>query len=178
MQGADLLLVGTEVSVGFAGFAGLIATFQAKNDKQTSRGDYVGLHIVVNFGLGGAFFSALPLVLSLFGILETTVWSFSSVIFGCYLTYHIIHIALSLRGSRVNAKTIPVFVLLFIISALSISANFANAAGVYFNSEPGPYVATIMLGLFLVGYSFARLLLRPLRRSVARLVNDPESPAG
>ena len=52
MQGADLLLVGTEVSVAFAGFAGIIATFQAKGEKHISRGDLVGLDIVVNFGPG------------------------------------------------------------------------------------------------------------------------------
>jgi hypothetical protein len=176
MQGADLLLVGTEVSVAFAGFAGIIATFQAKGDKQISRGDFVGLDIVVNFGLGGAFFSALPLVLSLFGMREVSVWSFSSLIFGFWLSYHIFHIFIGLRGSGVNSKTIPVFALLFVISALSIGANFANAAGIYFDSEPGPYVATIMLGLFLVGYSFARLLLRPLRKSVAGRISETDSP--
>ena len=178
MQGADLLLVGTEVSVAFAGFAGVIATFQAKGEENISRGDFVGLDIVVNFGLGGAFFSALPLVLSLFGIREPSIWSLCSLIFGFWLSYHIVHIFIGLRGSGVNSKTIPVFVLLFVISALSIGANFANAAGIIFQSEPGPYVATIMLGLFLVGYSFARLLLRPLRKSLARSIKEIDPTVG
>lgn len=178
MEGADLLLVGTEVSVAFAGFAGIVVTFQARGEKQISRGDFVGLDIVVNFGLGGAFFSALPLVLSLFEIPEASIWSFSSLLFGFYLSYHIVHIFTGLRGSGVNSKTIPIFVLLFVISALSIGANFANAAGIIFESEPGPYVATIMLGLFLVGYSFARLLLRPLRKSLARGINGIDTSVG
>ena len=56
MDASKLLLVGIEVSVAFAGFAGVIATFQFKDAVRIDRGDVVGVTMIVNFGLWCAFF--------------------------------------------------------------------------------------------------------------------------
>ena len=45
MDAAELLLVGIEVSVAFAGFAGVIATFQFRGAARIDCGDVVGLTI-------------------------------------------------------------------------------------------------------------------------------------
>lgn len=166
MEGADLLLVGAEVSVAFAGFAGIIAAFKFKDEHQISRGNYEGLSIIVNFGLGGAFFCLLPLVLSLFGIADTKTWSISSLIFGFFLSYHFYNLLKGARASNMKPKTKSFFSAVFALSAVCVISMFANSAGVIFAQEPGPYVATIMFGLGLVGLMFSRLLLKPLRRSI------------
>ena len=46
LETTELLLVGTEVSVAFAGFSGLIATFQLDNGTRLNRGDVVGITII------------------------------------------------------------------------------------------------------------------------------------
>lgn len=166
MEAADILLVGAEVSVAFAGFAGIIATFKFRDGQKISRGNFEGLSIIVNFGLGGAFFSVLPLVLSLFGMADKATWSISSLIFGCYLCYHFYSLLMGTRASNMKSSTKIFFSGVFVVAAATIIAVFANAAGIIFSQEPGPYVATIMFGLGLVGLMFSRLLLRPLRRSV------------
>ena len=63
MDPSDLLLVGIEVSVAFAGFAGVIATFQFSDPTKINRGNIMGLTMIVDFGLVCAFSSTLPLFL-------------------------------------------------------------------------------------------------------------------
>ena len=77
---SDLLLVGAEVSVAFAGFSGIIATFQFRDATLIKRGDIVALTMIVQFSLLCAFFSVFPVLLSIFGIDGTTVWSISSAL--------------------------------------------------------------------------------------------------
>ena len=68
MDPYDLLMVGIEVSVAFAGFAGVVATFQFRDRTTVRRGDIVGLTMIVDFGLVCAFFSTLPLCLTILRI--------------------------------------------------------------------------------------------------------------
>ena len=89
MEPSDFLLVGIEVSVAFAGFAGIIATFQFSDRTKIKRGDVVGLTMIVQNSLLAAFASALPLVLYTFDLSDETIWSLVSgvgaVLFGLFL---------------------------------------------------------------------------------------------
>jgi hypothetical protein len=79
MIASDLLLVGAEVSVAFAGFSGIIATFQFRDKTTVKRGDIVALTMIVYFSLLCAFCCILPLLLSIFGIEDATIWTICSV---------------------------------------------------------------------------------------------------
>ena len=92
MDESELLLVGIEVSVAFAGFAGIIATFQFRDRASINRGQIVGLTIIVNFSLMCAFFSVLPPLLSTFGLADATIWSIGSVLACLYVPNRIYHI--------------------------------------------------------------------------------------
>ena len=54
MEITDLLLVSIEISVAFAGFAGIIATFQYRGEKQAKKGDVIGISMIVHLSLGCA----------------------------------------------------------------------------------------------------------------------------
>ena len=79
MDVSDLLLVGIEASVAFAGFAGIIATFQFSDRTSVKRGDVVGLTMIVQNSLAIAFACTLPLVLRTFDLKDETIWTAVSV---------------------------------------------------------------------------------------------------
>ena len=166
MDESALLLVGIEVSVAFAGFAGIIATFQNRDEVTVDRGHVVGLTMIVNFSLMGAFFCALPLYLSVVGVEEATIWAINSAL-QCIYTLnrmHYIHQNMSVvalrRSTRLFFRTLQGVAFLVGV-ALAL-----NATNQVFHRGPGPSIAALLFGLGLVGFMFARLLLRPLWRVV------------
>ncbi len=166
MDASELLLVGIEVSVAFAGFAGVIATFQFRDAVKIDRGNVVGLTMIVSFGLWCAFFSTLPLILSIFEIEPETIWVICSGIGAIYMSYAIYFIHKSMQGAVASLTTRLLFGTFQGIAALSVISMILNASDSVFHKEPGPYLASICYGLFLVGYMFVRLLLRPLWKTI------------
>ena len=164
MDESALLLVSVEVSVAFAGFAGIIATFQFRDEARINRGQIVGLTIIVNVSLMCAFFSVLPPLLSILRFEDATIWSIGSVLACIYIPNRMHHIHRNMSVVAVRRSTQLLFRALFGVGALLFVSNALNAANQVFHREPGPYIATLVLGLGLVGYMFARLLLRPLWR--------------
>lgn len=73
MVEAEQLLTLRQVAIAVAGFAGIIGAFQFKDVEKISRGDAVGLALIVNTGLMSAFYSTLPLILSNFGLKDAIV---------------------------------------------------------------------------------------------------------
>lgn len=166
MDESALLLVGIEVSVAFAGFAGIIATFQNRDEATMDRAHVVGLTMIVNFSLMGAFFCTLPLVLSTFRVEETAIWAINSAL-QCVYTLnrmHYIHKNMSIVALKRSTRLF--FRVLQGVASLVAVALALNAANQVFHRVPGPSIAAIVFGLGLVGYMFARLLLRPLWRVV------------
>jgi hypothetical protein len=162
MDSSDLLLVGIEVSVAFAGFAGVIATFQFRDTVRIKRGDIVGLTMIVDFGLVAALYSALPLVLSIFHVEGGILWvvcSSLAAIAVCRAMY-IVHT--KMKPAAISSHTRILFGILQGVAALVVLSLILNAANLVFHREPGPFIAAILYGLSLVGYMFLRLLIRPL----------------
>ncbi len=166
MDASELLLVGIEVSVAFAGFAGVIATFQFRGAARIDRGDVVGLTMIVSFGLWCAFFSTLPLILSIFEIEPEIIWAICSGIGAIYVSYAMYFIYKSMQGAVASLTTRLLFGTFQGIAAFLVLSMILNASDSVFHKEPGPYLASISFGLCLVGYMFVRLLLRPLWKAV------------
>jgi hypothetical protein len=162
MDPSDILLVGIEVSVAFAGFAGIIATFQFSNRNIVKRGDVVGLTMIVQNSLNAAFSSALPLILFMFGVSEETVWllvsGFGAAIYAVYMYI----IDSKMRGVVRKTSLKILFGSIQGVAGLIVISLVLNASNVVFHREPGPYIAAIALTLCIVSYMFSRLLLRPL----------------
>ena len=166
MDESALLLVGIEVSVAFAGFAGIIATFQNRGDAKGDRAEVVGLTIIVNFSLIGAFFCTLPLVLSVVGIEEATIWAVNSALQCLYTLNRMYYIHQNMSVVALRSSTRMLFRMLQGVAFLLALALAFNASNQVFHREPGPSIAAIFFGLGMVGFMFARLLLRPLWRAV------------
>ena len=166
MDASELLLVGIEVSVAFAGFAGVIATFQFRDAVRIDRGHAVGLTMIVSFGLWCAFFCTLPLILSNFEIEPDTIWTICSGLGAIYVSYMMYFIYKLMRGAVASLATRLLFGTFQGIAALLALSMILNSSDLVFHKEPGPYLASIFYGLSLVGYMFVRLLLRPIWKAI------------
>ncbi len=162
MEFTNLLLVGIEISVAFAGFAGIIATFQYRGEKQAKKGDVIGIAMIVHLSLGCAFMSGLPLLLSTFNIEAETIWAVCSLSCGIYMLYIMQSINRNMQGAVKKLSTRLLFGSFYAATSCIVLALFVNAADLVFHREPGPYIIAISYGLSLVGYMFTRLLLHPL----------------
>lgn len=162
MEATDLLLVGIEVSVAFAGFAGIIATFQFSREKHVNRGNVTGLAMIINLSLTCAFLSGLPLLLSTFNVDTTTIWTVCSLFEAIYTVYVMQSINRKLRGAVKKLSTRLLFGSMYAGGSCVVLVLFLNAADLVFHREPGPYITGIAHALGLVGYMFGRLLLYPL----------------
>lgn len=166
MNAADQLLVIAQISIALAGFAGIIATFQFKDDKNVSRGHVLALGMVVNISLVGAFFSALPLALLNFEIRDELVWTICSTLMAINLTVFTLYIYKRARLDTVDMRSRIVFVSFFVLSAVVVTFNTLNALGIGFDREFAPYLLSFFFSFFLVCYNFSRLLMRPLWRQI------------
>lgn len=171
MDESSLLLEGVEVSVALAGFAGIVATFQFRDNSKVRRGDMVGLTMLVSFSLVIAFFCALPLALGVFSIRDTTIWAVTSSLGAIYVFNSMWFVHRRMHSVRMKARTRRLFAALQAVAGLLAVLNILNAANVGFSREPGPHIASLLFGLCLVGYMFVRLLVRPLWK----VVHDQEA---
>jgi hypothetical protein len=169
MEEAGQLLTLTQVAISVAGFAGIIGAFQFNDVEKISRGDAIGLALIVNTGLMSAFYSILPLLLSNFGLDDATVWSISSVL--TCLIYASFNITFAYRLKKFRSfKTINkiMIISLFIVSFFIILINFMNAANIVFKREFGPFYLSLVYSIGSVCYMFSRMLLRPVWRSIKK----------
>jgi len=171
LEATELLLLGTEVSVAFAGFSGIIATFQLRSGAKLTRGDVVGITIIVQISLLSTLFCVWPLVFLISGVDEKLVWAFFSSAAGIWggITNYLVNKTVSRRVR--NSTTRRVFRSLQLLGGALIVCCILNALNLVFHREPGPFLASLVFGLSLVGYMFSRLLLRPLWR----LIREHES---
>ena len=168
MDTSDLLLMGIECSVAFAGFAGIIATFQFSDRTSVKRGDVVGLTMIVQNSLSIAFACTLPLVLKTFALKDETIWTVVSVYGAFSMTFSSYLIDKSMRGAVRKASLKLLFGSMQAISVMISICLILNASDLIFHRQPGPYIVALTANLGLVGYMFARLLLRPLWHEVRR----------
>lgn len=167
MNGTEQLLVITEVSVALAGFAGVVAAYQYKDGTNVTRGDALGLAMLVNIGLLDAFFSVLPLAIFNVGVSEQVTWMISSGLM-CVnysiFTYYVVSNMKRVKVRKMSSKLAYAF--LYIAGAGILIINILNTLQINFHGEFGPFFLSLILPLILAGYMFARLILRPLWRNI------------
>ena len=82
MLNESQLFTVTETAVALAGFAGVVASFQFAGNSFVSRGNLLGLSMMILMSLNVALFSLVPMVIANFGASEAMIWSASSIAFG------------------------------------------------------------------------------------------------
>jgi hypothetical protein len=167
MEEATQLLTITQVAVAIVGFAGIIATFQFRDGKSIRRSDALGMAMIINSGLVGAFSSVLPLALSNFGMQDSIVWTVCSGFMSVNYMFFIFYIIKHMRKFKINKKSSKFFVALFFsIGFIVIILNLLNVFNIGFHREFGPFFISLIFPLCMVGYFFSRLLLVPIWRTI------------
>ena len=166
MESLDILILGVEASIAFAGFSGIIATFQFSGEKETRRGDAVGLTMILQFSLLASLISSIPLLLYCFDVKETTLWAICSVLTAMIYS-GAVYGSFDKSKGIVRTKTVwGLSIILQCVAFALILINVMNASGILFHREAGPVIAGILWPLSLAGFLFSRLLLRPVWRNV------------
>ncbi len=167
MDKAQQLLTITQVAIAIAGFAGIIATFQFKGNVKIRRGNALGLAMIVNTGLVGAFFSILPFILFNFGLNDSLVWTISSSLMSLNYILFYLYVVTHLKKFKVNKTANKVRVsFMMIIGILVLIMNILNSFNVVFKREFGPFFMSLVFPLFIVGFMFSHLLLAPIWRTI------------
>ncbi len=166
MEVFDILLVGVEVSIALAGFAGVIATYQINDVTRVRRSVVGALTVIVQFSLLAALSCTIPLVLYTFGVKGVTLWLITSVVGVIFTAWGAYGSARSMKGALAKKSSRLLFLLFQGLGALVALALILNAMDLVFHREPGPIVAGIIYALSVAGYMFSRLLLLPLWRIV------------
>ncbi|HDZ08998.1 hypothetical protein [Pseudohongiella sp.] len=167
MDGTDQLLTITQVSVALAGFAGVVSAYQHKQEAHVRRGDALGIAMMVNIGLVDAFFSVLPVMLFGLGFSEVLTWKMSSALMAANYVVFFAYIFRNMRRIKVKKLSSKLaYAALYLSGLLFFCLNLANTFGIGYQGVSGPYFVSLILPLIIAGFMFARLVLRPLWRSV------------
>jgi hypothetical protein len=162
MTDISILETVAEISIALAGFAGIVATFQFRKGDTPSAGKIVALTIIVNMGLSAGMFSFLPLLLFSFTSDEAIVWFVASYLLAIYMCYMMFFVQKNMRGKVRRNRVRFLFSTYQIISGLLILVLLLSGANLGIERGLGPYLLTLMYGLYIVGTNFTRLLLSPL----------------
>jgi MYXO-CTERM domain-containing protein len=161
MPEESLLLTIAEVSIGFAGFAGIVALFGRRGAGSWSTADRVRFDALIRFALLSLFAAFLPLAIHYVSPDHGSPWRLASTILGLVL------LAMFWRGRRRIAEVrasadseanVPGGWVLLGVNVLIALGLFLNAAGVIFQADAGPYLVALFLSLTCTGLMFARLL--------------------
>jgi hypothetical protein len=159
MAEESLLLTIAEVSIGFAGFAGIVALFGRRAGGTWSTADRLRFNSLVRHALLSLFAAFLPLAIHYVDPDHGSPWRPASIVFGVvflllfWTGYRRIP---EIRGdSEANIRGAWVLVAAFALLALGL---FLNAIGVVFHGDAGPYLVALFFTLALTGLFFARLL--------------------
>ena len=166
MTGEAQLILLAELAIALAGFAGLVATNQFRSTGKFSRGDVVGLVLIVHCGLVDAFFALLPMAIFAFGYSEQTTFRLSSAMHCINYAFYFYWIVNNMRTVSINSRiAIAAYGVLALCGAAIILMNVMNAINWKFNGEFGPYFLACIFPLLLAAYMFIRLVSRPIWRS-------------
>ena len=101
------------------------------------------------------------------GLNETATWKVCSALMAVNYLIFFAYIIRNMRGVRVRKVSSKlIYILLYLVALIFMIVNVANVLGIGYNGEQGPFFVSLILLLVIAGYMFARLVLRPLWRSV------------
>ncbi|MEM7099022.1 MAG: hypothetical protein AAF541_12245 [Pseudomonadota bacterium] len=155
MTGEGTLWVIAEISIGFAGFTGVVAVFGQQTWSALNRYRFTALWAT---SLTTMLFALFPLLLSYCGLTEPKVWRYSSVVIVLVLTIvNCVELprAWRLRTHMPQTDKITLSGLTFVL--------FAAIGGLVWNATShaptiAPYMAALIYMLLVASTMFVRLL--------------------
>jgi hypothetical protein len=164
LEASDTLLALAEVSLGLAGFAGIVVIF-GRGQGALPPADSLRLAALVGASLATLFLSLIPIALGFLGVGEPEVWQWSSAIMVIVMVPA--HVTGALRIRRIAAQMFevtPVYLLAFVACLLlgNLIAQVCNCLGVGSLPNFGVYLSGLIVYLGFAATQFARMLfVRP-----------------
>ena len=161
MDEEDLLLTIAEISIGFAGFAGIVALFGRRAAGTWSAVDRIRFNALIGSALISLFAALLPLVLYYGASDHVSPWKLSSALFGVVLLrvcWIGIRGTLEARASEDSEANVRGGWAIASLAGLASALLFLNALGIVFQGNGSPYVFALFLVLSGAGFFFSRLL--------------------
>jgi hypothetical protein len=161
MEGSDVLIVIAEVSVAFAGFAGIVAVFRQRDLAEWAPVDATRFRFMVECSLTTILFALLPFVFHHLGASASITWSACSALMAAAVVGLLISGSFSVRYLRSQASGFSPALLRFLQAGtlLTLALLVLNALRIGFTAEFGPYLAALAWVLVGSGVNFFRLLL-------------------
>ncbi|MDJ0790170.1 MAG: hypothetical protein QNK05_25530 [Myxococcota bacterium] len=159
MQHEAVLTTLSEVSIVFAGFAGVVGALNLRNRTAEVLGQRYQAGAMVGFSLIAALFSLLPLILDGAGLSELAAWRTSSVALAAAL---FAWTALGRARMRALAETglrLPERVALIMNSITGVAVLVLIGGGVGLLDAAGAYIACVFLPLVYAAFFFLRAFL-------------------
>ena len=164
MDAFDTLLTLAEVSLGLAGFAGIVVVF-GRGPGALPPADSLRLAALVGASFGTLFLSLIPIALGFVGVPEPDLWQWSSAIMVAgVVPAHLFGLSRLRRHWAELVEVIPVYMLPFAAFAFlaNLVAQICNALGVGWVPSFGVYLFGLILYLLFAAIQFARMLfVRP-----------------
>ena len=164
MEAFDTLLTLAEVSLGLAGFAGIVVVF-GRGPGALAPADSFRLLALVGCSLGTLFLSLIPIALASLGLPEPTLWQWSSaMMLAVAVPAHLFAFSRIRRDAAAILEVVPVYLLPFgaLLFLANLIAQICNALGVGWSPSFGVYLLGLLLYLGFSATQFARMLfVRP-----------------
>lgn len=165
-------LVGiAQVSIVFAGFAGISVALSRRLPEQWTYGQTMRMACMIESSLTAAFFALLPIAVLAFGFSTATTISASGLLFAIAMLIHMI--ANGLRMKRAYEQDpddrLPLAfrASMVLIGIAVLAALVLNSLGIAFEGSFGPYLAGLLFNLAFSSFMFMRSLT--LVRDTARI---------
>ena len=160
MEAEGLLLTIAEVSVAFAGFAGIVAIIGRRGTGEWHAGDLLRFWQMIEVSMLGVIFSLLPFVFYHAGITASQTWAASSAMLAAASGIQMLRAAVrTVKAAGTDGTLSLAFSAGFVLIGLIVIAILvANAVGFLFHQTVAPYVVGIFWNLCLACVLFWRLL--------------------
>lgn len=160
MHSSQALATLAEVSVAFAGFAGIVTAFRRQTPEKWSALDRFRFRFMVEFSLATLGLSLAPFFVAELGVGEPALWRVCSVLLAVGALVYLLRSTFRVR--RMLAAGLPVSrglaLLSFAVGVLVAGSALLNALGLV-GRPAGVYLAGVGGCLFVCSAMFARLLL-------------------
>jgi hypothetical protein len=161
LEGSNVLIVIAEVSVAFAGFAGIVVVFRQRHLEEWAPVDVNRFRFMVECSLTTILFALLPFVFHHLGTSQTVTWAACSGLLAAAVAGLFVIAVFRIRRVRSQAPGFSVAVTRFLQTGtiLAFILLVLNAMRIAFTAEFGPYLAALVWTLVASGINFFRLLL-------------------
>jgi len=164
LEASDTLLTLAEISLGLAGFAGIVVVF-GRGPGALPPADSLRLVALVGASFGTLFLSLIPIALGFVGVAEPELWQWSSAIMVALIVPGHVIGALHIRRIAAEMFEVTPVYLLGIGACLLLSnliAQICNCLGVASLPNFGVYLFGLIVYLGFAATQFARMLfVRP-----------------